>query len=275
VLSDGLATYQYGLGLLGETRGGASKFFHLDSLGTARALSDASGAKSDGLETDAFGMVVSTVGTPVGARPFGFASGHGYQSDADTGLQRLGHRFYDPATGRFLSRDPIQAGDNWYAYCQNDPVNKVDPEGLEGEDDQQGNNKSGEGKPPKDDPYNIYRPSKRFKAKLTVFVEEKDNDYRLGIGTNLYYDIGGGSALTVGIGGGSGGKLGIGIGLGGGSTFDLGIGLGDGKPYTGIGIGLGGGTQFQIGVGGLDPNNPFRISKPVKINVGFAIPIRL
>jgi RHS repeat-associated protein len=75
-------------------------------------------------------MTVSVVGTPVGARPFGFAARHGYQSDADTGLQRLGHRFYDPATGRFLSRDPIRDGYNWYNYCGNDPVNKVDPQGL-------------------------------------------------------------------------------------------------------------------------------------------------
>jgi RHS repeat-associated protein len=131
VLSDGLATYQRGLDLISETRSGASKFFHLDSLGTARALSDSSGAKTDALETDAFGMTVSVVGTPVGARPFGFAARHGYQTDSDTGLQRLGHRFYDPSTGRFLSRDPIRAGYNWYAYCENDPVNAVDPEGLD------------------------------------------------------------------------------------------------------------------------------------------------
>jgi RHS repeat-associated protein len=130
VLSDGLATYQRGLDLISETRSGASKFFHLDSLGTARALSDSSGAKTDGLETDAFGMVLSTVGTPVGARPFGFAARHGYQSDADTGLQRLGYRFYDPSTGRFLSRDPIRDGYNWYVYCGSNPVNAVDPQGL-------------------------------------------------------------------------------------------------------------------------------------------------
>ena len=43
---------------------------------------------------------------------------------------RLGHRYYDASVGRFLSRDPIQDGYNWYAYCNNDPVNGVDPEGL-------------------------------------------------------------------------------------------------------------------------------------------------
>jgi hypothetical protein len=38
---------------------------------------------------------------------------------------------YDASTGRFISRDPIQDGYNWYAYCGNDPVSSIDPEGLE------------------------------------------------------------------------------------------------------------------------------------------------
>ena len=51
---------------------------------------------------DAFGMLQSTTGTPKG--PFGFAGSHGYQEDSDTGLKLLGHRYYDPSTGRFLTR---------------------------------------------------------------------------------------------------------------------------------------------------------------------------
>lgn len=42
----------------------------------------------------------------------------------------LGHRYYDPTIGRFLSRDPAGAGENWYAYCDNDPINGSDPLGL-------------------------------------------------------------------------------------------------------------------------------------------------
>ncbi|HEY3265367.1 MAG TPA: RHS repeat-associated core domain-containing protein [Armatimonadota bacterium] len=44
----------------------------------------------------------------------------------------MGHRYYDPATGRFLTRDPISyaGGINLYAYCQNNPVNLTDPAGL-------------------------------------------------------------------------------------------------------------------------------------------------
>jgi hypothetical protein len=41
---------------------------------------------------------------------------------------------YDPATGRWLSKDPIgiSGGLNLYAFCGNDPVNYVDPSGLWG-----------------------------------------------------------------------------------------------------------------------------------------------
>lgn len=42
------------------------------------------------------------------------------------------HRYYDPAAGRFLTRDPIgyAGGINLYAYTGNDPVNRADPSGL-------------------------------------------------------------------------------------------------------------------------------------------------
>jgi len=84
--------------------------------------------KTDSLDTDAFGMNVASTGTT--PTPFGFAGQHGYHNDSVTGLMRLGHRYYDASVGRFLSRDPIQDGYNWYAYCNNDPVNGFDPEGL-------------------------------------------------------------------------------------------------------------------------------------------------
>ncbi len=35
-----------------------------------------------------------------------------------------------PSVGRFLTSDPAQAGSNWYAYCDNNPLVRVDPTGL-------------------------------------------------------------------------------------------------------------------------------------------------
>jgi RHS repeat-associated protein len=71
--------------------------------------------------------VASSTGTWKG--PFGYAGSHGYQEDG-SGYKLLGHRLYDPQVGRFLTRDPIQDGRNWYAYCENNPVTGYDAEGL-------------------------------------------------------------------------------------------------------------------------------------------------
>ncbi|MBV6459719.1 MAG: hypothetical protein HONBIEJF_02871 [Fimbriimonadaceae bacterium] len=53
----------------------------------------------------------------------------GYQSEPDSGLQLLGHRYYDPSAGRFLSRDKAKDGRNWYGYCGNSPLTSADPTG--------------------------------------------------------------------------------------------------------------------------------------------------
>ncbi len=132
VLKDSAATYTHGLGLVSEVRGGTSKFYHGDALGTTRAMTGSTGSVTDTRSTDAFGNTFTPGSSGTTPTPFGFAGQHGYQSDPDSALMKVGHRYYDSSTGRFLSRDPIQAGYNWYAYCENDPVNAVDPEGLDG-----------------------------------------------------------------------------------------------------------------------------------------------
>ncbi|MFI1147442.1 polymorphic toxin-type HINT domain-containing protein [Streptomyces sp. NPDC020817] len=58
----------------------------------------------------------------------------GGETDESTGLVHLGAREYDPATGRFLSVDPIvdyneAAQQNPYAYANNSPVTFSDPSG--------------------------------------------------------------------------------------------------------------------------------------------------
>ena len=60
--------------------------------------------------------------------PFGYC---GEYFDSETGFVYLRNRYYDPNTGRFISQDPIKDGNNWYAYCENNPVNRIDPLGLE------------------------------------------------------------------------------------------------------------------------------------------------
>ena len=66
--------------------------------------------------------------------PFRYRS---YYYDTETGLYYLKTRYYDPETGRFLNADDISYLDphtinglNLYAYCGNNPVMHVDPNGT-------------------------------------------------------------------------------------------------------------------------------------------------
>jgi RHS repeat-associated protein len=56
----------------------------------------------------------------------------GRENDSETGLYYYRARYYDPATGRFLSEDPIgfSGGTEFYAYVRSNPANWTDPSGL-------------------------------------------------------------------------------------------------------------------------------------------------
>ena len=63
----------------------------------------------------------------------------GYVYDEDTATCYLQSRYYDPTTGRFINADDTAYVDtnsgtplstNMFAYCENNPVNKVDPNGY-------------------------------------------------------------------------------------------------------------------------------------------------
>jgi RHS repeat-associated protein len=76
-------------------------------------------------------------GNPRGATANWTATQQSYHTGIEdpTGLVSMGARFYDPTTGRFISRDPIQAFTdaqqiNGYSYANNNPVNMSDPTGL-------------------------------------------------------------------------------------------------------------------------------------------------
>ena len=79
------------------------------------------------IDYDAFGKPLSPSGVDV------VLGSTGRLYDEATGLRDHDQRWYDVATARWLSQDPIAfaAGDaNLYRYCGNDPVNAVDPTGL-------------------------------------------------------------------------------------------------------------------------------------------------
>lgn len=49
--------------------------------------------------------------------------------DESEGLIYMRARYYEPWTGRFVSRDAALHGYNWFTYCGSDPVNRVDETG--------------------------------------------------------------------------------------------------------------------------------------------------
>ena len=59
--------------------------------------------------------------------PFGYC---GEYYDSESGLVYLRNRYYDSASGRFITEDPIKDGLNWYSYCGCEPVMGIDPSGL-------------------------------------------------------------------------------------------------------------------------------------------------
>ena len=124
LLSDDQATYTPGIS---ERRAGVTTFSH-GGLKDGSAQTDNSQNITATKQYDAYGQVLT--GTGIWKGPFGYGGQAGYQTD-ESGLQLLGHRYYDSSTGRFITRDPIKDGRNWYAYCDNNPVSRIDPNGLQ------------------------------------------------------------------------------------------------------------------------------------------------
>ena len=98
-----------------------------DGLGSVMKTTDDTGAVVNSYEYDVYGTVTSSSGSQ--ASEFEFA---GEQTDP-SGLQYLRARYYDPATGTFISREPMALIPGWsghpHAYASGNPARFVDPTG--------------------------------------------------------------------------------------------------------------------------------------------------
>ncbi|MDT8385446.1 MAG: RHS repeat-associated core domain-containing protein [Gammaproteobacteria bacterium] len=111
-------------------KGGSTYRIISDHLGSPRLIVNiADGSIAQRMDYDVWGNI--TTDTNPGFQPFGFAGGI---YDQHTDLTRFGARDYDAQTGRWTSKDPIRfsGGDaNLYGYVANNPLNFIDPLGLE------------------------------------------------------------------------------------------------------------------------------------------------
>jgi len=109
--------------------GSATTFYTFDERGSVSQRLDSSGSVLSTDLYDGYGARTGTVGQP---DPWGYEAQAGYYTDVETGLLLLTHRFYDPNTGRFVTRDPIGYGGgiNLHGYTGNNPVNHIDPSGY-------------------------------------------------------------------------------------------------------------------------------------------------
>ena len=110
-------------------KGGVTYRIISDHLGSPKLVVDTTtGAVAQQIEYDEWGNL--TVDTSPGFQPFALAGG---LYDLDTKFVRFGARDYDPAVGRWTSKDLIRfdGGDtNFYEYTFNDPVNFSDFNGY-------------------------------------------------------------------------------------------------------------------------------------------------
>lgn len=98
-----------------------------DELGSVRGAVSSTGALTTTTAYDAWGNP-ETAGGLTATTPFGFAGGY---TDG-TNLIYFINRYYNPATGQFISIDPaVSQTLEAYGYADGDPVSVTDPTGLE------------------------------------------------------------------------------------------------------------------------------------------------
>lgn len=126
--------YSYGLQRISKSQtinnAWTTSYYGYDGGGNVRNLTDATGTVTDTYAYDAYGNPVTTSGSTPNTYLYRTES-----FDADLGMCYLRARYYNPLTGRFISRDP-EDGVNTdpatlhkYVYANGDPMNHVDPSG--------------------------------------------------------------------------------------------------------------------------------------------------
>ena len=115
-------------------------YYHRNLQGDVIAIYDASGEKKVEYAYDAWGNCSVVYAADLGLADTNPIRYRGYYFDRETGLYYLNARYYSPEWRRFISPDAADYIDpetpnglNLYAYCNNDPINYIDPSGHDWE----------------------------------------------------------------------------------------------------------------------------------------------
>ena len=115
---------------------GEEYYYVTNAQGDVIALLDVTGNLAVEYTYDAWGNLLTTTGPEADTigkvNPLRY---RGYIYDTETGLYYVSSRYYDPEIGRWINADGYVStgqgvlGNNMFAYCGNNPVNRVDPTG--------------------------------------------------------------------------------------------------------------------------------------------------
>jgi len=111
----------------------AYRFYVRDHLGSVRVVLDDDGNVLQQLYYHPFGGVWGDAGTNTGLQPWKY-SGKEYDHRDGLDLYDYGARLYDPAAVRWTSPDPLcerHYNISPYAFCNNNPINNIDPDGRD------------------------------------------------------------------------------------------------------------------------------------------------
>ena len=123
--------YTRGDELISQERDGRTSFYLYDGHGSVVGLADESGKVTDKYVYDAFGNLISSVGST--KNDFLFC---GEQFDPVTGLYYLRARYMNPSVGRFITMDSYEGSIDdpvslhKYLYANANPVSNSDPSGY-------------------------------------------------------------------------------------------------------------------------------------------------
>ena len=102
-------------------------FYHPDHLGSSSYITGQDGKVSQHTEYIAFGEILFDEHNTEHTMPYLF---NGKELDQETGLYYYGARYYDPKVSIFVNVDPlVEKTMQPYAYANNNPVMRVDPDG--------------------------------------------------------------------------------------------------------------------------------------------------